>query len=52
MVRAGGVLAGGDDREVDLVVTAGDDARRQVGRDLGLGASDERDLTRLQLEPR
>ena len=49
MVRAGGVLAGRDDREVDLVVTAGDDARPELGRDLGLGASDERDLTRLQL---
>ena len=49
MVRAGGVLAGRDDREVDLVVTTGDDPRAELGRDLGLGASDERDLTRLQL---
>ncbi len=49
MVRAGGVLAGRDDGEVDLVVTAGDDARAELGRDLGLGASHERDLTRLQL---
>ena len=49
VVRAGGVLAGGDDREVDLLVALGDDPRRQVGRYLGLGASDQRDPAGLQL---
>ncbi len=48
-MRAGGVLAGCHDREVDLVVALLDDATTEVGRDLGLGASDERDLAALQL---
>ena len=34
MVWAGGVLAGGHDREVDLLVALGEDPRRQVGRHL------------------
>ncbi len=49
VVRAGCVLAGGDDGEVHLVVPLGDEAGRDVGRHLGLGAADERDLTAVEL---
>ena len=47
-MRAGGVLAGGDDREVHSMVALGQDAPRQLGRHIGLGATDQRDRTGLQ----
>ena len=49
VVRAGGVLAGGDDGEVHLVVALLDDAAAQLGRHRGLGAPDEVDLAALEL---
>ena len=49
VVRAGGVLPGGDDGEVDLVVTLGEEPGRDVGGHLGLGAPDEGDLAGVQL---
>ena len=49
VVRAGGVRAGGDDGEVDLVVTLGEQPGRDVGGHLRLGAPDEGDLPAVQL---
>ena len=49
VVGAGRVLAGGDDGEVHPVVALGQDAAADVGRHLGLGAPDQRDLAGLQL---
>ena len=49
VVRARRVLAGGDDGEVDLVVALGEQPGRDVRRDLGLGAPDERDLAAVEL---
>ena len=49
VVRAGGVLPRCDDREVDLLVALCDDPRRQVGRDLGFRATDQRNPAGLQL---
>ncbi len=49
VVRAGGVLPGGDDGEVDLVVALGQQPGRDVGRHLGLGPPDEGDVTGVQL---
>ena len=49
VVRAGRVRPGGDDGEVDLVVTLGEEPGGDVGGDLRLGAPDEGDLTGVQL---
>jgi hypothetical protein len=49
VVRAGRVRAGGDDGEVHVLVPPLEDAPAQVGRDLGLGAPDQRYGTGLQL---
>ena len=43
--------AGGDDGEVHPVVALGEQAPADVGRHLGLGAADERDVAGLQLRP-
>ncbi len=48
VVGTGRVLAGGDDREVHPMVTLGQDATRQLGGHVRLGATDERDGTGLQ----
>ena len=44
VVRAGRVGAGGHDGEVHAVVALGEEPPADVGRHLGLGAADERDL--------
>ena len=49
VVRARRVLAGGDDREVHLLVALGEDPGRQLGGHLGLGAADERDVAGVEL---
>ena len=38
-----------DDREVDAIVPLGDQSRRDVGADVGLGPPDERDLAGVEL---
>ena len=48
MVRAGGVLTGGDDGEVDLVVTLFEDSSAEMGGHFRLGSPHERDLAALQ----
>ena len=49
VVRAGGVRAGADDGEVDLVVTLGDEPGGDVGGHLRLRPPDEGDLAAMQL---
>src|SRR5690606_16126871 len=48
VVGAGGVLAGGDDGEVDRAVALLDDPPPELPGHLGLGPADERDLAGLQ----
>ena len=49
MVRAGGVLSGGDRGELGPGVTLGHQPAADVGGHVGLGPADEVDLARLQL---
>ena len=49
MMWRGRVLTRRDDREVDHVVAFGDEPRGDVGADGSFGATDERDVARVQL---
>ena len=49
VVRAGRILTGCDDGEVDDIVALRQQPGRDVGRDGGFGAADERDLAGVEL---